>query len=528
MELPVAELKKHLKILLRRKKLFIILSLCIVSAIFWGSYFLPKKYIAQSTVFIERNVINKLVEGIAITPSMEDRLRVLRQAMLSRNLVLKVIKNLDLDTKAGSQAALEEMIDGYQKKTDISIRGNDLFIVSVVDHDPSVAAKFVNTIVSKYIEENLTAKREEAYGAGRFLTEQMAALKEKIDKAESAVIKFRQDSGIILSEDEKSIVADIKNFRYQLDDLKVQQNESKASLNSLKKQLESVKPYTVSVLKHSNRNVAALEQRLSDLLIRYTEKYPEVIKLKAEIADIKKQQASDSRKNTDDSGVPEQSTTNPIYQELTQRIYETESLVEAGSARQKQLLALISAKEQQLKNIPENKRKLADLEQERDAQRNLYNQLLQRQGQSDVSKQMEVGDKTTTFRVVDPAVVPLTPFSPNRLKMFIMAIFMGLAGGFAGVLAAEGLDSRVRQDKTLKDLGLRILAVIPNIYNEDDEKRKVKQEKVLYFVAGSYLLVVCITMLLEYMGINYFEQIATRLSLGGLGLAGIKTAMGIF
>jgi succinoglycan biosynthesis transport protein ExoP len=520
MELPIAELKKHLKILIRRKTLFIILSLCIFSAMVWGSYLMPKKYKAESTVFIERNVINKLVEGIAITPSMEDRLRVLNSAMLSRGLVLKVLRDLDLDTKTKNDKELEEMITDYQKNTTINMSGNDLFTVSMIGPNPTIVTNYVNTLIRKYIEENLSAKREESYGAGRFLKEQLASLKEKIDKADADVIKFRQQKGIILSEDEKSIVTDIKGYKSQIDDLRVGRNELVAALNTFKKQLESVQPYTVSLLKHSQKtDVAALQKRLSELLIRYTENYPEVIKLEAEIEAIKKQETSafqKTQKSHDSSAVPEESSINPIYQELTQRSLETESDIQSADARQKQLLSMMAARENELKNIPANKKKLAELEQVRDANQELYDKLLQRQGQSEVSKEMEVEDKSTTFRVVDPAIIPPKPFSPNRAKIFVMAIFVGLVGGFAGVFVRDGFDSSVRQEKTLKDLGLQILAVIPNIYNEEEQEEKVKREKILYAVTGSYFLFVCMTMVLEFMGYNYFDRIVTHLNLSGL------------
>src|SRR3990170_4763245 len=138
------EYKKLLQIFLKRKFLFMGLTLLIMAAVVWGSYFMPKKYEAQSTVFIESNVIKTLVGGIAITPSMNDRIRVLRYAMLSRSLILKAIKDLDLDTKAASDRQVEQMITSFQERTKISVKGSDLFIVSLRDSDPKLATDFVN------------------------------------------------------------------------------------------------------------------------------------------------------------------------------------------------------------------------------------------------------------------------------------------------------------------------------------------------------------------------------------------------
>ncbi|SPP99498.1 Polysaccharide chain length determinant protein, PEP-CTERM locus subfamily [Candidatus Sulfobium mesophilum] len=527
MELPTAELKKHFKVVLKMKTLFIVLSLCIMSVVMWGSYFLPKKYMAESTVFIEHNVIKELVKDIAITPSMEDRLRVLRYAMLSRGLILRVFKDLDLDSKARNDKELEDMIQDFQQRTSIAVKGNDLFIVSILDQSPKLARDYVNTLVRRYVEENTTSKREEAYGAGRFLNEQIVAQKTKLDKAEDAIIKYRQDKGIYLAVDEKSIIHDIKYYNDQLEGLKIEKNELKATSGSIKNQLKGVDQYSVSVMRHTeNRSVKALENKLNALLVRYTENYPEVVKLKAEIEALKKQ--GTVQKDADKSAEPEQSTINPIYQELKQRELQTEAAIEANDAKQGQIRAMVASRERELRNIPESKRKLMDLEQERDAFKELYGKLLNRQGQSDVSKEMEVADKSTTFRIVDPAVLPQKPASPNRVKIFLAAIFLGLAGGLGGVFVRDGIDTSVKRTKTLRDLGYQVLAVIPKIYNEEAEKAVIKRDRKLYAIAGSYLVVLCVTMLLEIVGFSYVDDIVSLVNLP-MFLDGIKqTARGIF
>src|SRR3972149_5046984 len=133
LEIPRTQIQEYLKIIIKRRFFFIILSFSIMSVMVWGSYSLPKQYEASSTVFIESNVINRLVGGIAITPSMGDRIRVLKYAMLSRDIVLKVLRELDIDIKVKSDSRLEHMVTEFKGKTNINIRGGDLFIVSVRD-----------------------------------------------------------------------------------------------------------------------------------------------------------------------------------------------------------------------------------------------------------------------------------------------------------------------------------------------------------------------------------------------------------
>ncbi|MDD3295563.1 MAG: chain length-determining protein, partial [Geobacteraceae bacterium] len=195
MESPRKELGKYLSMITKRRYLFIVVALVIMSIFAWGSFCLPKKYEAKSTIFIEKTVISELVKGIAISPSMEDRIRVLRYALLSRGLILRVMKDIDLDAALKSPKKQEEAIEEFQKRTQLTIKGGDLFIVSLRDEDPRLATNFVSNLVRRYVEENVSAKREESFGATRFLSEQLTLFKDKLNKADDAVIKFRQKQG---------------------------------------------------------------------------------------------------------------------------------------------------------------------------------------------------------------------------------------------------------------------------------------------------------------------------------------------
>jgi succinoglycan biosynthesis transport protein ExoP len=532
MQLHHKEIQKYLKMLVRRKFLFIVLSLCIMSVIVWGSFFLPKEYEAASMIFIEKNVIDNLVKNIAITPSMKDRIRVLRYAILSRGLISKVLHDLDMDAKLKTDKALEEKISYYQKRTDITVRGDDLFIVSIRDQNPKLAADYVNTLVRKYVEENVTSKREESLGATRFITEELERLKERMAKAEDAVIKYRNEKRIYLASDERSLVNDVNDFQTQIESLKIRRSELAATANSLKGQLNGEQPFTVSVLKKPDAgsgDTAALENRLKQLLVKYTESYPEVVRLKAQIEAKKKEEASKKGEETADLGLQaEESTTNPIYQDLKQRMLQAQAEISAVDAKQKQLAAMMAARVNELRHIPEEKRVLAQLEQQRDIQKNLYDELMKRQGQSEVSKQMEVEDKSTTFRVVDPAVFPTKPVSPDRVKIILAGIFFGLLGGLGGVLAAEKLDSSVRSAETLKDLGLFTLAVIPKIHNEAEHKRTIRKERRLYLYSGLYFMLICSVLMLEISGFTYLDDVATKLGLHSFMSSVVNSAKGIF
>ncbi|HOP41265.1 MAG TPA: chain length-determining protein, partial [Geobacteraceae bacterium] len=340
MDSPRKELGKYLAMLVKHRYMFVILALVIISMFAWGSYLLPTKYEAKSTIFIEKTVIGELVKGIAITPSIEDKVRVLRYALLSRGLILRVLKDLDLDTKVKSAKEQELMIEDFQKKTVISVKGNDLFIVSFRDKSPKLATNYVNALVRRYIEENVSAKREESYGANRFLTEQLTLFKDKLNKADEEVIKFRQQKGVAVAMDEEGLIGEIKVYKAQMDEARMRRNELASTLRVIRMQMKSVQP-TVSILSTSGGggNIQALENRIKMLLVTYTENYPEIVKLKAQIEAIKKQKTAPLP-----GGIPseEMTTVNPVYQQLEQASLQAEAEIQALNAKLGQLSSLIA------------------------------------------------------------------------------------------------------------------------------------------------------------------------------------------
>lgn len=495
MESSELDVKRYLRLVYKMRYRFIVTALVIITAAVVASYVLPKKYEAKSTVFIESNVINSLIKDIAVTPSMEERLRVLSYAMSSRNILLKVIDDMGVNIDRNDGKALERYINDLQRNTVIKMKDMDLFIVSYKDKDPKFASEYVNTLVRIYIEESLSSKREEAYGANRFLSEQIAFFKDKLDAAERQVIDFRKDKGIFVSVNEGKIVEEIKTAQDELDGLRIARRELEAKKTAINKQLTVEKPYTVAVYgKNSvNERLISLKKKLNELLIQYTADYPEVVRVQSEIDSLSQTlRARDQSGAADaaDAGGSESdvATINPIYQQLKEEASKTDIMLASVSVKEEHLRRQFESKKGYLRNIPEEKTKLADVEMERNTNRQIYEELVAKLGQSEVSKQMEVQDKTATFRIVDPAIVSAEAVSPNRIAIILFGLAGSIAGAFGMVLVSDKIDSSVKDIDTLKALGFSVLAIVPLIERPEELAKTRKKDMIMYAISGVYVL----------------------------------------
>jgi len=309
--------------------------------------------------------------------------------------------------------------------------------------------------------------------------------------------------------DEASVIQEIKQLKAEIDNINVMRNQLVATKNITQTQLKNEEPMTVAFSRHAGNDatITTLENKMKQLLTKYNQNYPEVIRLKGEIETLKKQAATKPQDMpSGDSMEPEMSTMNPVYQQLKQTLLQTEAEIDALDARRRQLTSLAARKEGELRYIPEGRKILTDLEKERDSYKNIYEQLLGRVGQSEVSKDMEIEDKATTFRIVDPAVLPMKPVSPDRVKLIFIGIFLGILGGIGGIVARENFSPSVNSLKTIKNLGIEVLAVIPRIFNAEEQHIKAKKDKLVYSIAGSYLCVIGLLLVHELLGLTYVDR----------------------
>ena len=472
--------RKYLSLFNKQKRLFAVTALAIMTGAVVVSYVLPRKYEVSSTFFVEKNVLNDLLRGSTMRSEMDDSLKGLNYSMKSRSLFTKVINDLDLNRNKKNDAQLEALIMGLQKKTDCKLNKEEgLITVSFTANNPRFAKDFVSALVRRYIEQNLSAKKEESYGATSFITEQTASVKEKLDKVEAEIGRLKAEKGAALVADPSAMQAGITAGQLRLDELNMRRSQLEATRN----QLRSNNP--------TRSRLTALQRRLEELQVEYTDNYPEVVKVRADIEAAQKELARGT------------STSIADPQELA-RVDAELSAIRASEASQRSILA--NSRGLMYAN-PGVRSSLEKLEQERNSQRAMYEQMMAKQGQAEVSKQLAVQDKSTTYRIVDPPVMPLGPVSPNRLRIILMGIAAGIAGGFALLLVIDYFDKSVKSVDTLKALGINVLAVIPKISDPKAIEIERRKDLRLYIVSGTYFSMIVVLLGLEVLGLSPVERI---------------------
>ncbi len=400
--------KKYVRLLYKKRYLFVAVMMLVTGIIVAVSYLLPDKYVATSMVLVEKSYANDVMKDVAVSPSIDDRVQAVETIMQSRPQVLKVLKALGYDLGKNSETEVAQLVRSFQQATTItsdmnrSRRDVDMFTVSLKHRDPVIARDYVNELVRIYIGESLSSKRNETVGAKKFLMEQVDILKLKISAIDAEIASLRQ----------KSEVAGRVVKRARKDPAALQ--------------------------------LAALRKRLSDLLLRYTPQHPEVVKMRAEMAILEQQingraQTGGAAQDSDD-GLPETSS-------AADDVAPPARAARVGGT----VSRAMAAREQNLKG----------LERDRDTYQKMYEEMLATLGKSEVSSRLEVQDKGMTFNVLEPAVLPLRPVSPNRVLIIVLGFFAGIGAAIASVILMDSMDKSVKSVDVVKTFGLPVLAVLP-------------------------------------------------------------------
>jgi polysaccharide biosynthesis transport protein len=167
---------------------------------------------------------------------------------------------------------------------------------------------------------------------------------------------------------------------------------------------------------------------------------------------------------------------NPTYVFLKIQWDTVQAELNAARAEQAQLTEKLSEYEYRLARTPIIESEYQALARGYDSARQKYAEVKQKQLQAKLAEHLEMGSKGHQFKLVQPAYLPSSPESPNRLGLALLGVLFALSGGIGSVSLAEYMDHTIHGSKALITVfHAPPLAVIPLIDNSGNPARKHKR-----------------------------------------------------
>ncbi len=363
--------------------------------------------------------------------------------------------------------------------------------ITVQSHVPSLAAKIANSIANEYIIQSVEYERSDARNARIFIEKQLKSATASLKDAEDALRNYKEkEKFVILDENAKDYISNLSDFESQKAQAEMDINAQKMIIENIQKQMtDSLSPYNRykkfaaipslsgnTTIQELQNKLMELELKKSALMQEYTEKHPEVIAINGQIEDIKKD-ISDIVKNVVMTGP---SSDDPIYQNLMSTIINAITKIKADSGSIQALNKIIANYNRKLSKLPEKEVTLAQLLRKKNVNEQIYTMLLTKLEEAKINE----ARTTAPVRIVDSAIIPVSPIKPRKKLNMIMGLFLGVLIGLGGAFLVEYLDNTIKSPDLIEDyFKLPFLGIIPYFNGSAD---RMKYASVKYKLITHY------------------------------------------
>ena len=464
----------------------------------------PKKYEASTTILAqEASIITPLMEGAAAATGNKNRAGIARDVIFSRKVLDEVLQVGGWLQSNPTPVERDKIVEGIKSRTRIVNNRDNLITISYSDSDPRRAFEVTRAFGQLFISESLASKQRESREAYEFINSQVEAYRTKLTDAEDKLKAYRDANPDARPGSEIDTNARISQLRTQIESNRMDYMQKQSQAAALSAQLsgESEVNAVQTVGGIYQAQQADLQAQLDTLRLNYTEDYPDVVRLRHQIEDLRKQAASADAQRPVGGAMPldHAVTMNPVYQQMRLQLAAVRSDAAASAARVGASEAMLQAELERSKRIANSENVTAELTRDYTVNRDVYQDLLKRRENARVSMNLDAEQRGLTFLVQNPAVMPLVPSGLRFMHFGLAGLALSLAIPFGLLFALARFDPRVRSVAQLeRATGFPVLATVPFYPTPRDRRREQLHNTMLVLIVAGvgavYLLVFWLRM----------------------------------
>ena len=551
MEEQTLDLKDYLDAFKRRRSTILsiasgIFLVGLLAALLW-----PPTYRSSATILIKEQDIPPELVTSTVTSFASQRIQTISQLVMARSNLMEIIDKYGLYEDERKRLTTEEILEEMRENIGLNMIDAEVvdprsgrptaatiaFGLSFSGEDPRQVQKVTNELTSLYLNENLkdrTAKASETYA---FLSEESSRLNKRILTLEEKLATFKEENANSLPELRELNLTMMDRTDREMSDIDTQVRALEERKIYLQAQLAQVKPYGSDINVDPSTRLQALRTEYYRLIARYSESHPDVVRarremegleaetgqvssaneqlkeievLSGDLAVLKKKYSSEhpdiiklekqieSLKSIPVSSAPRlaraarDNPDNPAYISLQSQVNAANAEISSLKNKKIQLRDKITNYEDRLTKSPQVEREYRELTRDLETDTLKYRELKAKQMSAQISQQLETERKGERFELIEPAILPEEPFSPNRPAIIFLSLVLALGAGIGYAAISESMDDAIRGSKSLiAAVGAGPLAEIPYLQNAAEitgQKRK--------FAAGTLAMVSALVLAL--------------------------------
>jgi len=491
---------QHYLGIVRRRHIHFLIPLLVAWLLVWAaSWILPPRYQSGTLILVEQPTMPKDYVTPNVNDNLQERLQSISQQILSRTRLIHIIEQFDLYKSAHGQRSPDEKVDRMRKDIDIELVRDihnqiTAFNIYYSSRSPQIAQQVTGELTSLFIAENLELRQHQSEDTTKFLESQLDTAKNTLSDQEEKIRQFKaQHVGEMPDQlaSNLQILAGLQSQLQNEEDAISAAKQQQVYLQTLIEQYKSLQAPakaadgTTMGLPAIDQELDKLKAQLADLSSHYTERHPDVRKVKEQIARTEKMRdqmiaslkaESASGNEGDDAGSPNTQNLDPNQSAMLLQVQSQLRSNQTELANREHAVSVLESKVEQyqarLNQEPIREQQLADLTRGYEQSKANYSDLLKKKNESQMATSMELLQQGERFHIVDPPSFPQKPEFPNRRKFCGLGLAIGLALGLFVAGAFEFVDDRLHTEKDIKKLlPADVIAEIPTIVNVDDARQ---------------------------------------------------------
>jgi uncharacterized protein involved in exopolysaccharide biosynthesis len=527
-----------------RRRLRLVLVPAVAGAIigFVITVFITAEYTSTSLILDERPSIPQNL----VQPTPEDdlfvRLATMQERIESRTRLQPLIERYDL-FKGERKRSMEDAVEAMRKVIDIKpvMLGGEMlktsgkqlplpgFSINYTADSSRLAQQVTTELTSMFMSEDLRQTEDSANKTAQFLSNSLADAKRALDEQDEKMQEFKRKNLGSLPDDQQANLQVLATLNTQLaavtDQLSRAQLDKTYEQSLLAQQVETWHAVqngdqTVADASNLQDQLTKMKNSLSVLQGRYTDDYPDVVKLKGNIAQLQQQiddQKATAQKAGGKNSTPqppntpgtayepsggqaagakatpsqgEEAASSPLtpasIQELRARLKQDDNMIQQRTKEEARLQEQVKAYEGRVGVSPLMEEEYKQLSLGHEAALKFYDNLLGSRDQSQMAANAQSNGQGEEFRLLDSASLPLTPSFPVWWQFLLGGLAGGLVIGLSLAFILELRDKALRDERDVEFyLEIPTLAVVPAIEvrqigngTRGSSKRRPKQSRL--------------------------------------------------
>lgn len=438
---------------------------------------LPREYSTRATLGVSMPAVSPELLGRTQRVSPEERVSAITQGVKSPALLERIVKEEGLDKNTPTTDAIQAL----DRRTTVAIPPADpnlppgtimQFTVQYRDGDPETTQRITNRLAELFVEDSSMRREMRAEDTSAFVSMQLGESQRRLSELEARLRTAKESFMGALPEQTNANVAMVTGLQQQLETTGNAIRGEQDRLSVIERQIEGMKagatsevavPGMPATASPAAVRVVTLERQLAVLRGNYTDRHPEVVRVREELASARTEAASEASRPAE-----ERITTlrvDPNYRALVADQEQARLRIRELQRNESQIRAQIGMYRARVESAPRVEQQIATLQREYDLEKQQYAELTSRLRSAEMNESLERNRGGEKFTVLARAPFPSTPSSPNTQRLMIVALLLGLCAGGGLALGREYLDRSIHDTRALNDLELPVLGEIPRIAN---------------------------------------------------------------